>query len=112
MAATADIVIDTNADFKMTVEYRNADGTGVVLTNYTFAMVIKDRPGGTTLATFTPYVTKDAVVAGRINVLVPNSITSTLTFDLGVYDLVAINSSPAGRTRLVKGRAIVDKGIS
>lgn len=112
MASSVDIVIDQNSNFKMTVEWRNPDNTGISLTNYTFLFMIKDKPGGTTLANLSSYVTKDAVVAGRILVNVPFSITQNLNFDQGVYDIVAVNSSPSERTRVVKGRVLLDRAIS
>lgn len=112
MAIRHDITIDQGSNFKMTVEYRKPDNTGIPLTGYTFLFQVRDAPGGTVLANFSQYVSIDATTAGRILVNVPFTATDTLNFEAGVYDLVAIAPAAAERDRLIQGRAILSRKVS
>lgn len=110
MAHRRDITIDQGANYRMTIDYRNPDGTGIDLSGYTFSFYVKDRPGGTTYMNGSTYVTRDTTNPGRILVNVPASVTAGLNFDQGVYDIVITNG--ADRTRVIQGRALLSRAVS
>lgn len=111
MANTKDIVIKQGANFKMTLDYRNPDNSGIDLTGYTFRMHIKSGPGGTMYLDASTYVTGDTTTMGRVLVNIPASATTTLNFVRGAYDILA--TAPNGeRVRLVQGKAIFDRQVT
>lgn len=110
MANKKDITIDQGANYRMTIDYRNPDGTGINLSGYTFSFYIKDKPGGTTILNASGYVTRDTNNAGRILVDIPASATTGLNFKQGVYDILITNG--ADKTRVIQGRAFLSKAVS
>lgn len=111
MADVLDIHIDQNADFRLIIDYRNADNSAADVTGYTFKFTIKDKIGGTTLLNGNQYVTRDTATPGRVNVVVPASVTQTLNFDRGVYDIVFTHSTK-GSFRALQGEAFLSRGVS
>jgi uncharacterized protein YegP (UPF0339 family) len=111
MADKHDIFIDQNADFRMILDYRNADNSAIDLTGYTYRFKIKTAPGGTTLLNGDAYVTKDNTTVGRANLVIPASVTATLNFERGVYDVLFVHSTK-GTIRAVQGEAFLSRGVS
>lgn len=110
MAAKKDITIDQGANYRMTIDYRNPDGTGIDLSGYTFSFYVKDKPGGTVLMNGSTYVTADPNNRGRILVDIPSTVTASLNFDQGVYDILITGGN--GKTRVVQGRAFLSRAVS
>lgn len=109
MAIIANIFIDQGADFSITVNVADVDGTTLNLTGYTAAAQMrKTYESSSVSATFACSI---AAAAGQVTMSLTDSITTALSPGRYVYDLV-VTSSGGLSTRVVEGQAIVTPGVT
>lgn len=112
-AARHDFVVEQGTTWRRTVEYKNADGTPFVLTNWTARMQVRARhtSAGTPLLDLT-IANGGVVIAGNVLTLTITAAQSALLpVGRAVYDLEIV--SPAGEvTRLIEGSIIVDGEVT
>tara|TARA_B110000444_G_C18667746_1_gene513768 strand:+ start:176 stop:508 length:333 start_codon:yes stop_codon:yes gene_type:complete len=109
MAIIANIFIDQGADFAITVNVADVDGTTLNLTGYTAAAQMrKTYESSSVSATFGTAI---AASDGQVTLSLTDSITTALSPGRYVYDLV-VTSSGSLSTRVVEGQAIVTPGVT
>lgn len=110
-AAKHNIVIEQGATFSREILWKDSDGAPVDMTGYRVRMQIRpDADSATVFLDFDSDSPTDGMSvgelgeAGRIDLEFTAAVTAALTFDHGVYDLLAV--SGAGVVyRLLEGRA-------
>ncbi len=103
-----DITIEQGDTFSIIITVTEA-GVAKDLTSFTMAALLKDKPGGATVATFAVTI-EGAAVDGKIRWELTATLTRALTTG-GEYDLRIL--SPTGvATRLLQGRAKLVKEIT
>ncbi|KKN51475.1 hypothetical protein LCGC14_0622160 [marine sediment metagenome] len=109
-----DAAIEQGATFSKVVTYRDSAGDLVDLTSYTLRMTIRNKVGGTVIATSTggtPTITlTNGGVAGTITITITGANTTTLNFVRAVYDLEIVLGAVI--TRLMRGIVELDKEIT
>jgi hypothetical protein len=109
MAIIANIFIDQGADFAITVNVADVDGTTLNLTGYTAAAQMrKTYESSSVSATFGTAI---AASDGQVTLSLTDSVTTALSPGRYVYDLV-VTSSGSLSTRVVEGQAIVTPGVT
>ena len=109
MAIIANIFIDQGADFAITVNVADVDGTTLNLTGYTAAAQMrKTYESSSVSATFGTAI---AASDGQVTLSLTDSITTALSPGRYVYDLV-VTSGAGLKTRVVEGQAIVTPGVT
>ena len=109
MAIIANIFIDQGADFAITVNVADVDGTTLNLTGYTAAAQMrKTYESSSVSATFGTAI---AASDGQVSLSLTDSVTTALSPGRYVYDLV-VTSSGSLSTRVVEGLAIVTPGVT
>jgi hypothetical protein len=109
MAIIANIFIDQGADFSITVNVADVDGTTLNLTGYTAAAQMrKTYESSSVSATFG---TSIAAADGQVTLSLTDTVTNALSPGRYVYDL-NVTSSGGVTTRVVEGQAIVTPGVT
>lgn len=117
-------VIEQGATFQRELQYTDANGSPIDLTNYSARMQVRPSPGSTTLyltlsSSFTPdgsginlnglsgnYPT----TSGSIGITISAYSSSLLSFDEGSYDLELYSGSYV--TRLLEGKVQLSKEVT
>lgn len=104
-AGKYNFLIEQGAHFNYTLNVTDDSGTITDLTSYTGKMQIKSSTSASTsileLSTTGSYMSITGGT-GTVTLSVPNTVTSSLSFDTAVYDLII--TSPTGIvTRLLEG---------
>lgn len=108
MAATYNITVNKNADFKRSYQLKE-DGVIVDLTDYSVAGALKENFQATTSTAFTASVT-DAL-QGLFDISLTDAVTANMDPGTWVYDIVLTNGAGV-KTRLLEGRAFVKQGVT
>ena len=111
MAIIANIFIDQGADFNITVNVADVDGTTLDLAGYTAAAQMrKTYESSAVSATFTTSISSPTT-DGQVTLSLTDSVTTALSPGRYVYDLV-VTSSGGLSTRVVEGQAVVTPGVT
>ena len=111
MAIIANIFIDQGADFNITVNVADVDGTTLDLAGYTAAAQMrKTYESSAVSATFTTSISSPTT-DGQVTLSLTDSVTTALSPGRYVYDLVVTDGSSLS-TRVVEGQAIVTPGVT
>ncbi len=109
-----DAAVEQGATFTKIITYRDSSGDLVDLTSYTLRMTIKNKVGGTSIASSTGGSPKIALTnggaAGTITITITGANTATLSFIRAVYDLEIVLGAVI--TRLIQGIIEMDKEIT
>lgn len=109
MSGKHNITIKQGSDFFLPIAIR-VNGTLVDLTGCTIRGSVKQRyTDENPAATFV--VTSSDLPNGRFTLAIPNAVTSTLSFDAGVYD-VEVEYPSEVVDRILEGRAVVTKEVT
>lgn len=109
-AGKYDINIDQGATWSITLTIKQANRLPLNLTGYTGEGMIKktvDDP--TPIASF--IVSFPSPLEGKVSLLIPADVTSTMDFVWGVYDF-KITSPEAQVTRILQGKVTLNKEVS
>ena len=109
MAIIANIFIDQGADFSVTVNVADVDGTTLDLAGYTAAAQIRKTYGSSSVSS--TFSTSIAEASGQVTLSLTDTQTSALDSGRYVYDL-NVTSSGGQTTRVVEGQAIVTPGVT
>ena len=111
MAIIANIFIDQGADFSITVNVADVDGTTLNLAGYSAAAQIrKTYESSSASATFTTAIS-NPTTDGQVTLTMTDTVTTALSPGRYVYDLI-VTSSGGLKTRVVEGQAIVTPGVT
>ncbi len=111
MAIIANIFIDQGADFSVTVNVADVDGTTLDLAGYTAAAQMRKTYESTsTTATFTTAISSPTT-DGQVTLSLTDTITNAISPGRYVYDLV-VTSGGGLKTRVVEGQAVVTPGVT
>ena len=111
MAIIANIFIDQGADFSVTVNVADVDGTTLDLAGYTAAAQMRKTYESTsTSATFTTAISSPTT-DGQVTLSLTDTITNAISPGRYVYDLV-VTSGNKLKTRVVEGQAVVTPGVT
>ena len=111
MAIIANIFIDQGADFAITVNVADVDGTTLDLASYTAAAQMrKTYESSNTSGTFTTSISSPTT-DGQVTLSMTDTVTTALSPGRYVYDLV-VTSGGGLKTRVVEGQAIVTPGVT
>jgi len=109
MAIIANIFIDQGADFSLTVNVSDVDGSVLNLTGYTASSQIrKTYASSSASGTFTTAIT---AADGQVTLSLTDTVTTALPAGRYVYDLT-VTSAAGITTRVVEGQAIVTPGVT
>jgi hypothetical protein len=113
-AAKYDFTIEQGATFSLGFAWKSDDGIAVDLTGYTARMQVRQSVGS-------PDVLLDATTengllsideeTGRVNISLPASVTTAMTWRRGRYD-IEVEAPDGTVTRLVEGSAIVSREVT
>lgn len=107
-AAQYDIIVEQHQDFARAFSLAE-NGVPIDLTNHTFTAQLRERTQATTGYNFE--VTVVDALQGLINMVMTDTITSTITPGWHVYDLIM--TRPDGdKVRLLEGQAQVKAGVT
>jgi len=111
-AGLYDITIEQGATFQLNLTWKDSNGSPINLTGYSARMQVRES-----------YESEDVIVSlvsptnitlggalGTILITIANSVTSSLSFVEGVYDLELIVGSTV--TRLLQGKAIISREVT
>ena len=104
-AGKYDLEIAQGADFNIQLTWKDDNDVLIDLTGYSARMKLKNKIGGTIEIDCGSYITLGGV-NGTIDIDIPASITETITFEQGVYDLELV-SSGGNVYRIMQGKANV-----
>ena len=108
MAATYNITINQNADFRRSFQVKE-DDIILDITNYSFSGRLKASFNDDTHVDFTTSVTDGP--AGTFSVLLTDTVTSAMSPGTWVYDIVMTDAA-LDKTRLIQGNAFVKQGVT
>lgn len=104
-----DITIDAGGDFDTQLIWKDDNESLIDLTGYAGRMHISQSLTSTSSIDCSSYITTNGE-AGTIDINMPASITSLITFNQGVYDLEVYNTS--GKIyKLLRGIVYVNKEV-
>ena len=108
MAATYNITINQNADFRRSFQVKESN---IILdiTNYSFSGRLKPSFNSTSYVDFTATVTDGP--AGTFSILITDTVTADMDPGTWVYDIIMTDSA-ADKTRLIQGNAFVKQGVT
>lgn len=109
MAKSYDITIDQGSQFKMTVTYKSASGTSLIGASDTVAMQIRETKSqtGAMILDCAAYLTINTTA---VTLIIPSSITATLTAPTGYYDMELTQSGVV--RRILQGAYSLDTGVT
>lgn len=113
-AVTYNLTVEAGAAFAVDFEWHDTTATGPLIdtTGYTAHMQIRDRRGGTVLATYTAG-SGLTVTAGVVSLrLGADQTTALLPAWVGVYDLELHSADPADVVRLVQGKVSISPDVT
>lgn len=113
MTATNDIHIHTNADYRLSGQFLNSDGSVKSMVGASMRMQIRGTNIARTL--YGTWTSPDHFVisnsTGRFNLTIPLAQTSTFTFNNAVYDIVV--TWPNGEKDVImKGKVDLEEGVT
>lgn len=108
-SAIYDITIDAGGDFDIEFEYKDDTDTPIDLSTYNGTMTLKSSYTSDEEVDYSDYITLGGT-NGTININVPASVTSQLSFSIGVYDFKIISSLGA-TYKLLRGKVFVNKEV-
>ena len=116
MAVTFNTTIDQGADWFLNFQYKNPNGTPIILTGYSAALQIRTSPLAKT-AVLTLESPSDGIVitanTGTIAVHATAAQTATITNGKYAYDLEITSPAPENTvTRLVQGTIEVSPQVT
>ncbi len=112
--AIKDIVISTNSSFYWDLRIQNGDGTNFDTTGYTAIAQVREYPGARKIiVSFTTVVSLPGPPGnpGGVTLTLTDAQTAALPPGIYHYDLV-LQHTTAPDIRLLKGKAIVETGVS
>ena len=98
-----DLTIPVGADYQVDFIYEEDDGTVVDVSDWTVESQIREYPEANDCIEFTCTADEDG-----FHLTLSAEETEQLTFSQGVYDVFITSPSEIYRTKLVKGRVLVD----
>ena len=111
MAIIANIFIDQGADFSVTVNVADVDGTTLDLAGYSAAAQMrKTYESSSSSASFTTAIS-NPTTDGQVTLSLTDTVTNALSPGRYVYDLV-VTSGGGLKTRVVEGQAVVTPGVT
>lgn len=108
MAATYNITINQNADFRRSFQVKE-DDIILDITNYSFSGRLKSSFNSTSYVDFSASVTDGP--AGTFSILLADTVTADMDPGTWVYDIVMTDAA-ADKTRLIQGNAFVKQGVT
>ncbi len=108
MAATYNITINQNTDFRRSFQVKE-DDIILDITNYSFSGRLKQSFNSTSYVDFTATVTDGP--AGTFSVLLVDTVTADMDPGTWVYDIMMTDAA-ADKTRLIQGNAFVKQGVT
>lgn len=110
VAAVKNLTIEQKATFKVRLTYKNALKKPINLTGFSAHMQIRDANGTliTDLSTTNGKIVLTPV-SGIIDLIIPASETTAMTFTTGLYDLKLI-APDTTETRLLQGKVTLSLG--
>ena len=111
-AGKYDINIDQGATWSITLTIKQANRLPLNLTGYTGeGMIKKTLDDPTPIASF--IVSFPSPLEGKVSLLIPADVTSTMDFVWGVYDFKITSPEPASQvTRVLQGKVLLNKEVS
>lgn len=113
-AAKYDFTIEQGATLPLGFSWKSDDGTAVDLTGYTARMQVRQSVGSPDVlleATTENGLLSISAAQGKVNLLLPPSVTAAITWRRGRYDLEL--EAPDGTvTRLVEGSVTVSREVT
>lgn len=114
MTTRHDIEVPQGANFVLNVQARNSDNTVLPLIGYSGKLQIRETVDSLTVlmeASTTAGTITINGPAGIVSVLVPATITETMTWNTGVYDL-EVFTTPDNVLRLLEGYATLSLEVT
>jgi hypothetical protein len=108
MAATYNITINQNADFRRSFQVKE-NNVIVNITNYTFSGRLKASFNDTSYVDFTTSITDAA--AGTFSISLADTVTATMSPGTWVYDIIMTDTATE-KTRLMSGNAFLKQGVT
>jgi len=108
MAATYNITINQNADFRRSFQVKE-NNVILDITSYTFSGRLKQTFNATSYVDFTATVTDGP--AGTFSVLLVDTVTADMDPGTWVYDIMMTDAA-TDKTRLIQGNAFVKQGVT
>ena len=103
MAIIANIFIDQGADFSITVNVADVDGTTLNLAGYSAAAQMrKTYESSSASATFTTAIS-NPTTDGQVTLTMTDTVTTALSPGRYVYDLEILQTSSSTITRVIEG---------
>ena len=108
MAATYNITINQNADFRRSFQVKE-NSVILNITGYTFSGRLKSSFNDNSYVDFTTSITDAA--AGTFTVDLADTLTATMSPGTWVYDIIMTDTATE-KTRLMAGNAFVKQGVT
>ena len=108
MAATYNITINQNADFRRSFQVKE-NNVIVNITGYTFSGRLKTSFNDTTHVAFVTAVTDGP--AGTFSISLADTVTATMSPGTWVYDIIMLDTATE-KTRLMSGNAFLKQGVT
>lgn len=108
MATISNIYIDQGASYSTVIDINQDDGTPFNFTGYTVKAQIRKTYSSSTAVDFVSTLPE----AGKINISLDDSVTSTIKAGRYVYDVIVQNTSLSNTIRVVEGILTVNPGVS
>lgn len=108
MAATYNITINQNTDFRRSFQVKE-DDIILDITNYSFSGRLKSSFNSTTHVDFATSVTDGP--AGTFSILLTDTVTADMDPGTWVYDIIMTDAA-LDKTRLIQGNAFVKQGVT
>ena len=108
MAATYNITVNQNADFRRAFQVKE-DSVIVDITNYTFSGRLKSSFNDDSYVDFVASVTDGP--AGTFSILLTDTVTGAMKPGTWVYDVV-MTADTGVKTRLLQGNAFLKQGVT
>lgn len=108
MAATYNITVNQNADFKRAFQVKK-DSVILDISGYSFTARLKETFNATTHVAFTTAIENAA--AGTFSVSLTDVQTAAMAPNTWVYDIVMADAAGV-KTRLIQGNAFLKQGVT
>ncbi len=108
MAATYNITINQNADFRRAFQVKE-DSVIVDITNYTFSGRLKSSFNDDSYVDFTTAI--DNAAAGTFSISLSDTQTADMSPGTWVYDII-MTTDVGVKTRLIQGNAFLKQGVT